>query len=315
MLNTFAGLGPTPQTFYDRNLLSRAMPLLALAMFAQKRNLRRNSGNQISFRRYNKLATITTPLTEGVTPAGQALDTTEITATTAQYGGYVTITDHVSMTHVDPVLIEATDIIGEQAGESIEEIMRTELVTGTSVSYSGTGNTARGDVAAADVLTSDDVRGAIETLHINNARPFRGERNNQGMGGLYMGYVHPAVWYDYIGDTKIETTLQYSDHTKMYSLELPVFDQVAWHVSTFAPVFTGAGTGSIDVYGTFIFGAEAFGVVDVAGTGRFRTIVKPIGSGGTSDPLDQRGTTGWKAYQVTKILNNNFFTRIESAGV
>jgi N4-gp56 family major capsid protein len=81
--------------------------------------------------------------------------------------------------------------------------------------------------------------------------------------------------------------------------------------STLAPVFTGQGSGGADVYGTLIAGQHAFGVVDVGGTGKFNTYVKQVGSGGTSDPLDQRGTIGWKSVFVSKILNDNFMVRIE----
>jgi len=46
-----------------------------------------------------------------------------------------------------------------------------------------------------------------------------------------------------------------------------------------------------------------------------KNIIKPLGSAGTADPLNQRATSGWKATFVAKILNNAFMTRIVSAGV
>jgi N4-gp56 family major capsid protein len=44
-----------------------------------------------------------------------------------------------------------------------------------------------------------------------------------------------------------------------------------------------------------------------------KMIVKPLGSSGSSDPLDQRGSIGWKANVVAKILNQDWLVRIEHA--
>jgi N4-gp56 family major capsid protein len=67
-----------------------------------------------------------------------------------------------------------------------------------------------------------------------------------------------------------------------------------------------------DVHATLVFGADSYGVIDVDGEGCLQTIVKPCGSGGASDPLDQRATVGAKVAAYTaKILNNLWIVRIE----
>lgn len=67
-----------------------------------------------------------------------------------------------------------------------------------------------------------------------------------------------------------------------------------------------------DIHATLVFGADAYGVVDVAGLGAMQTIIKPCGSAGAADPLDQRSTVGAKvaAYTAT-ILNDLWLVRIE----
>ena len=67
-----------------------------------------------------------------------------------------------------------------------------------------------------------------------------------------------------------------------------------------------------DVHATLIFGADAYGVVDVAGSGAMETIIKPCGSAGTTDPLNQRSTVGAKvsAY-AAKVLNPLWIVKIE----
>lgn len=74
------------------------------------------------------------------------------------------------------------------------------------------------------------------------------------------------------------------------------------------------GSGAADgrpVYSTLIIGANAYGVIDLAGGG-IQTITKQLGSAGTADPLDQRATTGWKAAHAAAILSQEAMVRIES---
>ena len=70
----------------------------------------------------------------------------------------------------------------------------------------------------------------------------------------------------------------------------------------------GAANGK-PVYSTLVLGDNAYGVSDPKD---IKTIMKPLGSGGTSDPLDQRSTQGWKAHHLCKILSNEYMVRIET---
>lgn len=311
MTDTLSTLTAEAKSYYDRKLLERALPVLGMSKGGQARNIKKNSGNAVEYRRFNTLSTATTALTEAVTPVPSSLSITTVTGTAAQYGNYVQVSDALDLMGWDPVISESTDLLGENAAQSVEEIIRTELVTGTSVSY-GTG-TARASQVAASPITLTLVRKAVRTLLSNDALPFYSTRSEEsGQGGLFLGFIHPRQWYDLVSDTAVQNTMTYSDPDKFYTQQLPVIGGVMWMVTTKAPLFAGAGSAGADVYAAIIVGKNAYGVVDVAGTGRFNTIVKPLGSGGTADPLEQRATIGWKSYQLPKILNNNFMTRIES---
>ena len=130
-----AGLTPEMKTFYDRVLLERALPVLLHANFGQTRNIPRNGGKTVEFRRFAALATATTPLTEGAPPVLKDLTVTAITATIAQYGDAVGFSDLVSTTTIDNILTETTALLGEEAGQTIDEIIRDILVLGTTVQY------------------------------------------------------------------------------------------------------------------------------------------------------------------------------------
>src|SRR3990167_8994833 len=129
--------------FYDRALLERAVPSFVHNRFAQVRDIPANSGTDgsIRFRRYGSLTATTTALSEGVTPSGSQLSITNVNATISQYGDYVTITDVVSFETFDPILTETADILGEQAGDSLDQLCRNVMVSGASAQYPSTATT------------------------------------------------------------------------------------------------------------------------------------------------------------------------------
>ena len=73
-----------------------------------------------------------------------------------------------------------------------------------------------------------------------------------------------------------------------------------------------AGSEGRDVYATLLFGENAYGTTALA-NGGLEHIVKQLGSAGSSDPLNQRATVGWKATKVTVRLVEAFMIRIETA--
>ena len=313
MTDTLGTLTPEAKAYYDRKLLNRALPILALYKAGQQRDIPKNGGNQVSYRRFNALSTTSgSPLTEGTTPTAASLSVTEVTGTVAQYGNYVQVSDSLAMNGIDPVIRESTMLLGENAAQTVEEVIRAQVVTGTSVLYA-TG-ASRSSQSASNPISLSMVRKAVRTLEANDTAPFFGDRDEHGQGGLFFGFIHPRMWYDLIGDQTVLNTFAYSDPEKMYKMNIPELGQVAWVKTTKAPYFPGAGASGADVYGAIIVGQNAFGVVNVAGTGRFNTIAKPLGSAGSADPLEQRATIGWKSFQLPAILNNNFMVRIE-AGV
>ena len=66
------------------------------------------------------------------------------------------------------------------------------------------------------------------------------------------------------------------------------------------------------MYATLVMGDNAYGTTHLGGDG-LQHIVKQLGSAGTSDPLNQRATVGWKAGKVTVRLVEAFMVRIETA--
>lgn len=302
-VTTMPGLTPELQTFYDKNLLKRLLPELVHAQWAQKRPIPKNGGKTIQFRRFSPLAPATTPLTEGVTPTGNSLNVTEITATVAQYGDYIEISDILDLTAIDPILVETGRLLGEQAGLTIDHLVRDVLVTGTTVQYAN-GKLSRAEIATGDNLTVNEIRKAVRTLKRNKARKIEGG---------YVAIVEPGTTYDLQSDPDWKDAQKYAGSKRIFNGEIGELYSVRFVETTEAKKFPGAGAAGIDVYATLILGADAYGIVDVAGSGAVKNIIKPFGSAGTADPLDQRASSGWKVLFTTKILEDLAILRIEHA--
>ena len=305
--------------FYDRVLLYRAVAFFVHTKWAQVRDIPRNGGtNVIKFRRYGNLTAATTALTEGQTPTGSQLSITDVSATVAQYGDYVTITDRIDYESKDPVLTEAAEILGDQMGDTLDQLTRDVLAAGTVVYYSGASSTARVTVGSTDLIDADDIKIAVRTL--KNAKARRVTRMINASTGVatepvnaaYIGLCHPNTTYTLKGLTGFTSVEKYASTVNVMEGEVGKLDEVRFVESTNCKVFTAGGESSIDVYATLIMGSDAYGITRISGEA-VRNIIKPLGSAGTSDPLEQRATSGWKATFVAKILNDAFMVRIEHA--
>lgn len=322
---TLSQVAPGVQAFYDRNLLSRAQPADVHGRFGQKRPISMRSGNQIKFRRYSQLAAATTALVEGVTPSGSALAVTDVTSTLAQYGDYITLSDMVSMTNQDPVVTEATDVLGDQAGTTIDIIRRDVLVAGTNVAYA---NGVANRLALITKVSGADLDKAIRFLKNQNAKFMKeGIPPSDGVGTgairkAYVAIIHPDVEYDIESITGFKPVSDYPAQMGVMEDEIGAYKNIRFVTSTNAKIWTAAttastagfkatGGGANDVYATLIFAAEAYGLSPLAGKA-METTVKPLGSAGSADPLDQRSTVGWKATTTTTILNQAWMLRLET---
>lgn len=304
--------------FYDRTLLERAVASFVHNRFAQVRDIPRNSGSSvINFRRYGSLTAQTTALTEGVAPAGKQLSVTDAEATVQWYGDYITITDEVQTTTYDPILTETADILGEQAGDSLDQLCRDVIAAGTTVQYASTA-TATNEVTSSMLLDRSEVKQAVRTLRGNNARPVTSMinptdgYNTVPVGNSFIGIVSEDTAYDLDDAEGFIPVEKYPNKSMVMPDEIGSLANVRFVMTTNAKVKSASGSGSIDVHCTLIFGNRAYAQTRISGEA-LKNIVKPLGSAGTADPLNQKSTSGWKAAYVAKILNQSWIVRIEHA--
>lgn len=300
-------LSPEMKTYYSDYLIDNAVPNLIHDQFGQKHPIPKNGGKTIEFRKYDPFEKATTPITEGVTPNGHKLNVTTITATVAQYGDYVELSDVLLLTAIDNNMVQATKLLGNQAGETLDYVTREVISAGTNVLYAkGSAQsrpTARTGVGATNTLSVDDIFNAARILKNANAKK---------INGSYVGIVCPNISYTLMRDPEWIDVHKYARPEEIYEGEIGKIGGVRFVETTEAKVFTGAGASSTDVYSTLIIAENAYGVTEVSGGG-LQHIVKQLGSSGSADPLNQRATVGWKAIKTAEILVNAYMVRIESA--
>lgn len=342
----YGDISPRTAAYVVKDLLTRAMPYMVIEKFGQNYPIPTNNTKTAKFRRYfltgatgtagntgtsmplNAYYTplALTPLVEGVTPAGNRLSSQDYTVQLNQYGDYVTITDVVMDTHEDPILREATTIMAEQAAVTIETIRFNILKAGVNVYYANDdGTPLRTEVntpitlAVQRRITNSILRqnGKMITSVVASSANYRTEP----VEGAFIALCHPDLETDIRGMAGYINPKQYGTTTP-YENEIGAVERVRYLTSTiFAPWADGgaakglmrstSGTNA-DVYPILYIARDAFGIVPLKGRDSITPmVVNPKPAPG--DPLAQRGTVGWKAWQSAVILQDAYLVRCEVA--
>ena len=297
------GLSAEMKTFYDMTLIDEAQAALVHDQFGQKRPIPKNGGKTIEFRKFAPLAKALTPITEGVTPDGKSLTVTTIEATVKQYGDYITQSDVLELTSLDNTILEATKLLGRQAGATLDTIVRDVMQSGDNVTYcpkvangAETAVTSRAALDATCQLTVKVLQQVVAKLRAQNAPTINGK---------YVAIIHPYVAYDLMRDPEWIDAHKYAKPDNLYEGEIGEVAGIRFVQTSEAKIYDGG------VFGTLVFGEGAYGVTEITGGG-LQTIVKQKGSAGTADPLDQRSSVGWKAIKTAELLIPQYLVRVES---
>lgn len=290
-INTTSTLSANlPSEYYRKVLLEVFDQTLQFYGLGEKTPLPKNSGKVVKWLIYSKLAAATTALTEGVPPSDTALTTGNATATVSQYGGYTKISDLLEATAIDPVVKSAMERMGKQGSLTIDTLCRDVLDAALPNQFAnGKANLAATGIN--DVVTAKEFLKAAITLQKDSVGPHTGQD--------YVAVIHPANLGDLQNDTNIGSWVDLNKYIdpgakRPFNGEAGKVYQVRILVSQNISSTTTGTLGSATVYSCPVLGSEAFGVVNLDNK-NVETFIKPAGSGGSLDPLDQVGTVGWKA--------------------
>lgn len=317
------------KTQYEKRLQSRAIPRYVHGRWAVRARLSKNGTYEL--RKYGALTAQTTQLTQGTTPAETVAPTpTLMTVTPNFYGTWMGFSDLVDLMNFDPILSEMTGILGEQAGLSADVLVRNELVANATIDYSG-GQSGVGTLASpTHDLSYTDIIKQYAALEAESALPVDGED--------FILILHPHSYGTLMLDpTFVNLMVQEAPNTAIRNgyvgrlLRMKIF--VSANVTEWADV--GAG-GTTDVYAAIFIGRESYGILGLTGypepasvdnqgpdgrplTGQklkpVEVIVKPVGSAGAADPLNQRGSLAWKMCLTPHIMNSAWIRVVKHTNV
>jgi N4-gp56 family major capsid protein len=137
----------------------------------------------------------------------------------------------------------------------------------------------------------------------------------------FFGYCHPDLVPDLRNISQFIPVEKYPQIAP-YSDEVGAIEGIRFCTSTLAVPWLGGGatvasTGMLstnslcDVYPILIFGKNSYGLVPLRGKNAMRLFQTPTNVASPSDPLGQRGTLGWKAYDTSVILQDLHMLRVE----
>ena len=297
-LTTSSTLSGLMQIFYDKVFLDRAEMELRYDFGAQKKTMPKNSGKTVYFNRFSPLAVATTALTENTNPSGVDMSSTVVSATIAEYGNYTRVSSLFEMTSLDEGLKEHVEVMSQNAGETLDTLIAAELSgSATAQIVGGKVLTA---VAATDTLTGAEIRKAVRTLKKNKAKTFE--------DGLFRAIIPTSAAYDLRGNSEWLNANTYVNVDLYKNGQLGVL-----HGVKFAETNNEITVSStVTIYETYVFGKNAYGMLNLAGQPEKRIVVKNPGANDTSNPLDMYSTIGWKAYFVAKVLNSAWIIKIQT---
>ena len=286
------------KAFYDTELLENARVEMFYAQFAKRQPLPRGNGTTVEWRKWNTFEKAN-ELREGVIPDGQKFGMSSKTGTISQYGTYAAISDKLEMHAYDDTILGATEEMGASAAETQETLIRDALLTNTNVMYcdniSLTTGAKVGDTptdcgaleATAEtmsVLTPDMVARAVTKLKKDKVPT---------IGGKYCAVIHPSVAYDLRRSKEWVEAHKYAAPGEIFNGEIGELHGCRFIENVFAPVLDGeyAGAQGGVTYATYIFGKDAFGIIDPEG-GALEMIIKDKSQIG--GPLNQYSTIGYK---------------------
>lgn len=323
MIVTRADIPQEYSSLYMEKFLRTAQARIVYLKYAQASestvSLPENGGSMSAkWRRWENLAVNTTPLGESITPEGADMSVTEVIGTALQYGNYVRFSDVVKKTSIDPIIVKMGERLAYNMQQTMDTVARTALQAGSNFIYAGTA-VSKVTVATTDYITTTMIRKAVRLLEGNDTMTYTQDMilpstgiNTTPVPAAFIGITHTDISYTLRGLTGFIPVEKYARPGEALPGEIGAYAQVRFIATTQASIYTAAGASGQDVYGTLIFGTDAFGAVNVD-TLTTNLIINELGSGGSSDPLHQRGTVGWKSAFATKILNSDFMVELISS--
>jgi len=256
-LTSSAGLAHLQTIYYKKRALDRLTKKFLFKKATYSESLPMNSGRTVQFFRYQNFSANTTQTAEGTVGTSQSLTSRVVGATVSQYSAYITVSDFLRDTAIDPIIQQASDLLGYQAGLTVDTITRNVI----DAEYAGCSQTP-----LSTYLKVADLRAARHSLQANDVQGMIGDDE-------FLVVSHPFNTYDLVNDPAangLADIFKYTgvkDTALVQSPDRGMITHVAscqvWESTNVKTVSTGDGT----QYTTYIFGKEGVACIDLAGRG------------------------------------------------
>lgn len=275
-----------------------------LFKYAEKTNFTPNS-DEYSWRMYKDLPETTDHLIEGVTPDGLKYSLVDFVTKVFQEGNFIPLTDKQLKYGIDKQLSISGKLLGKNAKNRMRSLLAATVFNGLNVRY------AQGQVSRANVKTN------TKKFSLDDVAEIKADFLRRGVepleGGMYIFLISPEVEADIKNATDVNKSftdiMKYKDTVSIIKGEIGAYGGFRFIVTNNVPVV------DTNIHLCLAFGKEAYGAVAIDGedaAGGFEVIYKGLGSSGSSDPLNQRASLGWKHDGFgTRILRDEAMVRYE----
>jgi len=300
---------------WKRRLLDMPKDFYVMERFGRSESVPRNQTDTFRFYSYAPLSPATTALTEGTPPTPQDMTRSYVDATLEQYGGVIEITDWAAATSDEKLLARASELLSIQALDTRETLLREVLMSGSNVVYAG-GAADRNSLAANTGIQEDDLYTIRATLMQNKIRPITrivnpsNKYSTEPISAAYVVLVDPTAVSAVESLSGFIPVRKYADRSVIDpSMELGAWGKFRFLESNFVKTLGTNGTGQT-VHGAIVLGQDSYAYLMLEGEG-LKTYVKPFGSAGTSDPINQKASIGWKMSFAAAITRSEGVVRYE----
>jgi N4-gp56 family major capsid protein len=217
----------------------------------------------------------------------------EVSFSVGHYGDYIVYTDELDLYDFDNIRASFLDVLGDQASITLDTLRRNALRASTNLVYAN-GQTTRALVASTNAkIVVGDLK--LIGVKLKNQRAKKFKRVVTGTTAVgttpirsaYLSIVSPEITEDLRLLEKWKNVEDYADYSKAISEdEVGSWGDFRFLESTNNAPIDVSGT---NVYQSYFFGENAYTTVTVRGKQGIQTKVKPLGSAGSADPLDQYG--------------------------
>lgn len=251
-----ASLTHLQTVYYERKGLDTLMKRFVFRSGTVPDMMPLRSGKTIQFYRYTLLGSSTVASSEGSIGVGLPLTTSTISATVSEYSDYITGSTLLKDTALDPIVENATDMLGYRGGLSADTITRTEFDSNVS-------SVAVNTIGAT--FSANDLRRNVMLLEGSDVRPQNGDN--------FLGIIHPYVLYDLMSDNTAGgfiDILKYQNADQLIDGGTAMSGEAGKMAGVRLVKSTNVGTtGSAPntKYYTYIIGKGAVGAIDLSGNG------------------------------------------------